>query len=161
MLCKSYLPLQRTKIFVGSLGNGARPEELRRLFEGYGVVTECDVVNRCGFVHMETEDQAASAIEGLNNSQFNGQTISVEWGRQKERGGGGGGGGGGFSSRGGYGDRGMGGPMRFGGGGRGGGGMRSGPYDRMSRGGGDYSRGYGDDDRNGGGMMGRGGELGD
>lgn len=52
---------------------------------------ECDVVNRCGFVHMTDEQDAQNAIQSLNNTPFNGQTISVEYGRQKERGGGGGG----------------------------------------------------------------------
>lgn len=75
---------QSTKIFVGSLGNGARPGDLRRLFEKFGSVVECDIVNRCGFVHMQTEDQAKDAIRKLNKSAFNGQTISVEWGRPKD-----------------------------------------------------------------------------
>lgn len=75
-------------MFVGSLPAGAKPEELRRLFENYGVVTECDVMNRCGFVHMQNPDMASSAIEALNNSNFKGATISVEPGRMKERGGG-------------------------------------------------------------------------
>lgn len=134
-------PFQRTKIFVGSLGNGARPEELRRLFENYGVVTECDIVNRCGFVHMETEEQASDAIQNLNHSSFNGQTISVEFGRQKERSGGSGGpmrsssgpsrgGGGGFSGRGSF--------------------RPSGPYDRMGAGRDDFTRRRMDDGGGGG-----------
>ncbi|XP_047994253.1 heterogeneous nuclear ribonucleoprotein A2 homolog 1-like isoform X2 [Leguminivora glycinivorella] len=107
----------QTKVFIGSLPQGSKPEELRKLFERFGVVTECDIMNRCGFVHMQTEDQAAAAIRGLNNSTFNGGVITVERGRIKERGQRGGPGGG-----------------RGGMGGRGGGGMRSGGMDR--RGGG-------------------------
>lgn len=42
-------------------------------------------MNRCGFVHMQTEEMAESAIKALNNSQFNGGVISVEPGRMKER----------------------------------------------------------------------------
>lgn len=103
------LHLQKTKVFVGSLPPGSKPEELRRLFEAYGVVTECDIMNRCGFVHMQTEEMAFSAIQALNNTTFNGATISVERGRIKERGSGGGrgsggrGGGRGFGGRGGMG----------------------------------------------------------
>lgn len=76
---------QQTKVFVGSLSQGSKPEELRKLFERFGVVTECDIMNRCGFVHMQTEDQAAAAIRALHNSTFNGGVITVERGRIKDR----------------------------------------------------------------------------
>lgn len=79
------LYFQNTKVFIGSLPPGAKPQELRRLFENFGVVTECDIMNRCGFVHMENAEVAEKAIQGLNNSYFMGQTISVEPGRMKER----------------------------------------------------------------------------
>ncbi|RVE53858.1 hypothetical protein evm_001520 [Chilo suppressalis] len=108
----------QTKVFVGSLPQGSKPEDLRKLFERFGVVTECDIMNRCGFVHMQTEDQAAAAIRGLNNSTFNGGVITVERGRIKERGQRGGRGGGGRGGMRGGGDRRGGGPMRGPGGGR-------------------------------------------
>jgi len=73
-------------VFVGSLPPGSKPEELRRLFENFGVVTECDIMNRCGFVHMQTQEMAESAIKALNNTMFNGTSITVERGRMKERG---------------------------------------------------------------------------
>ncbi|XP_063367302.1 uncharacterized protein LOC134655770 isoform X2 [Cydia amplana] len=115
----------QTKVFIGSLPQGSKPEELRKLFERFGVVTECDIMNRCGFVHMQTEDQAAAAIRGLNNATFNGGVITVERGRIKERGQRGGPGGGG---RGGMGGRGGGMGGRSGGmERRGGGPMRGGP----------------------------------
>ncbi|XP_028177791.1 uncharacterized protein LOC135080513 isoform X2 [Ostrinia nubilalis] len=109
----------QTKVFVGSLPQGSKPEDLRKLFERFGVVTECDIMNRCGFVHMQTEEQASAAIRSLNNSTFNGGVITVERGRIKERGqrGGGRGGGARGGMRGG-GDRRGGGPMRGPGGGR-------------------------------------------
>ncbi|KAM3959318.1 bmp-2 protein isoform 2-T2 [Aphomia sociella] len=109
----------QTKVFVGSLPQGSKPEDLRKLFERFGVVTECDIMNRCGFVHMQSEEQASAAIRGLNNATFNGAVISVERGRIKERGQRGGGRGGGMRGgmRGGMERRG-GGPMRGGGGGR-------------------------------------------
>ncbi|XP_018797285.1 PREDICTED: heterogeneous nuclear ribonucleoprotein A1 [Bactrocera latifrons] len=74
-----------TKIFVGNLPPGTKPEELRRLFEDYGVVVECDVMNRCGFVHMETKEMANTAITALHASEFKGQMIVVELGRPKDR----------------------------------------------------------------------------
>ncbi|XP_064292580.1 H/ACA ribonucleoprotein complex subunit 1-like isoform X1 [Plodia interpunctella] len=120
----------QTKVFVGSLPQGSKPEDLRKLFERFGAVTECDIMNRCGFVHMQTEDQASAAIRGLNNTTFNGAVISVERGRIKERGQRGGGRGGGMRGgmRGGMDRRGGGGPMRGGGGGG-----RDAPYMRDSR----------------------------
>lgn len=77
--------MQRTKVFVGSLPTSTQPEDLRRLFEKFGVVTECDILNRCGFVHLATQEQADNAIKALNNSLFNGANIVVERGRIKER----------------------------------------------------------------------------
>ncbi|XP_037947768.1 GATA zinc finger domain-containing protein 14-like isoform X2 [Teleopsis dalmanni] len=73
------------KIFVGSLPQGSKPHELRMLFEVYGVVVECDVMNRCGFVHMQTIDMAKNAIAALNDSDFKGQKIIVEEGRPKNK----------------------------------------------------------------------------
>lgn len=58
---------------------------MRRLFENFGVVTECDIMNKCGFVWMQTQEMAQDAIQALNNTQFKGQTIVVEPGRIKER----------------------------------------------------------------------------
>ncbi|KAK7865871.1 hypothetical protein R5R35_003986 [Gryllus longicercus] len=68
----------RTKIFVGRLPEDAQSEDLRKLFERYGIVVECDVLYRYGFVHMKTEEMAARAIEALNNTEFMGVRISVE-----------------------------------------------------------------------------------
>lgn len=120
----------KTKIFVGRLPEDAKAPDLKRLFERYGVVTECDILNRYGFVHMKNEDMAAQAIAELDNSEFMGSHISVEQSTGKKSGRGRGGGGGG--------------PMRGGPGGRGGmrGGMGMGrappPYAREQRG--DFDR---------------------
>uniref|UniRef100_A0A182NA83 RRM domain-containing protein n=1 Tax=Anopheles dirus TaxID=7168 RepID=A0A182NA83_9DIPT len=112
--------IPRTKVFVGSLPPATKPEEVRRLFENYGVVTECDVMNRCAFVHMQNQDMAENAIQALHNTTFKGVTIVVERGRVRERPPGGVGVGGMDSVRGRVGA----GPMR----GSRGGGMRSQPY---------------------------------
>lgn len=117
-------------MFVGSLPAEATTDDLRKLFEPYGTISECDIANRCGFLHLEDHDLAMKAIEELNGVDFMGGKISVEKGRVKSNRRGGGRGGG---------------PMR---GGRGG--DRGGPY---SRGGGDFRggpRGFGGRDREGG-----------
>jgi RNA recognition motif-containing protein len=63
---------------VGRLPDEAQAQDLRRLFEQYGIVTECDILNRYGFVHMKTEEMAVRAIKELNNAEFMGVQISVE-----------------------------------------------------------------------------------
>lgn len=45
-------------------------------------------MNRYGFVHMAREEDAASAIKALHNSNFKGATINVEPSTGKSRGGG-------------------------------------------------------------------------
>ncbi|XP_076754016.1 uncharacterized protein LOC143425250 isoform X4 [Xylocopa sonorina] len=112
---------RKTKIFVGRLPENCRSDELRQLFVRFGEVTECDVMNRYGFVHMAREEEAAAAIKALHNSNFKGATINVEQSTGKSRGGGGG-------RR--DGDR-RGGPMR-------GGGVATG-YTDYNRGAGDFS----------------------
>lgn len=42
-------------------------------------------MNRCGFVHMQSQEMADNAIKNLNNSLFNGANIVVERGRMKDR----------------------------------------------------------------------------
>lgn len=137
---------RKTKIFVGRLPENCRSDELRHLFLRFGEVTECDVMNRYGFVHMAREEDAAEAIKALHNTMFKGATINVEQSTGK--------------SRGRRDDR-RGGPMRGGRGGRDGGrDTRPGPYndrrvlpvhnmgyDGSAAGGGgytDYNRGGGD-----------------
>nr|CAI5846629.1 unnamed protein product [Callosobruchus analis] len=180
LLLQSRRSENTTKVFVGSLPPGVTAEDLRKLFEPYGAIAECDIANKCGFLHLEDAELAMKAIEELNGTDFMGGKISVEKGRVKgpPRGGGGrfrGGGGGfdrggrfggggyddrrgGFDRRGGYEDRrggGAGGGYgdRYGGGGGG--------YDRRGGGGYDDMGGGGYEDRRGGGYGGGGGRGGD
>jgi len=53
------------------------------LFAPYGKIVECDIANRCGFLHLEDRELAEKAIEELNNTNFMGGRISVEKGRVK------------------------------------------------------------------------------
>ncbi|KAF5274360.1 hypothetical protein FQA39_LY07240 [Lamprigera yunnana] len=72
-----------TKVFIGSLPETVTTDDLRSLFEPYGKIVECDIANRCGFLHLEDKDLALKAIEDLNNTNFMGSKISVEKGRIK------------------------------------------------------------------------------
>ncbi|GFY46041.1 RRM domain-containing protein [Trichonephila inaurata madagascariensis] len=73
----------RTKLFVGHLPDGCSNQELQNLFEKYGTVKECDVINKYGFVHMSTPEEAEDAIKALNNCDFKGSSLSVEHSKSK------------------------------------------------------------------------------
>jgi hypothetical protein len=144
-------------IYVGNLSWSMTDDDLSNLFSQYGTVTSAKILKEkntgrskgFGFVEMEDDEAAKTAIATLNESEVQGRKLIVnesqprpEGGGYKKSGGGGYGGGrsggggygGGRSSGGGYG--GGGGYKKGGGsGGYGGGGNRSG-------GGGGYNKDY-------------------
>ncbi|XP_061461625.1 RNA-binding protein 4-like [Rhineura floridana] len=73
------------KIFVGGLSPAVTAEELRKLFEQYGLVNECDILKNFAFVHMEKEDEAHQAISALHKSDFYGAHLTVEYATSKIR----------------------------------------------------------------------------
>ena len=96
------------KIYVGNLSYSTTDDALRSAFSAFGGVRDATILKDretgrsrgFGFVEMEDDDQAVAAIEGLNGSQLDGRTLTVNEARPREgsrggRGGGGGGGGGG------------------------------------------------------------------
>ena len=145
-------------IYVGNLSWSMTDDDLSNLFSQYGTVTSAKILKEkntgrskgFGFVEMEDDEAAKTAIATLNESEVQGRKLIVnesqprpEGGGYKKSGGGGYGGGrssgggyggGGRSSGGGYGSGG-GGYKKSGGGGYGGGGNRSG-------GGGGYNKDY-------------------
>ena len=108
-------------IFVAKLSFDTQSEDLRRAFEEYGNVSSVNVImdkftgrsKGFGFVEMDDDGEAQNAIDGLNDTDFDGRTIVVKKAEPRgERGGrrgGGGGGGFGGGGRGGYGGGGGGG----------------------------------------------------
>jgi RNA recognition motif-containing protein len=130
-------------IYVGNLVWDATADDLLALFQSYGAVARAQVITDretgrsrgFGFVEMDNDQEAQTAIENLNGTPFRGRPLTVNEARPREdRGGGGGGyGGGRGGGRGGYGGGGRGG--YGGGGGRGGYGG--------GHGGGEGGRGYG------------------
>lgn len=146
-------------IYVGNLSWSMTDDDLSNLFSQYGTVTSAKILKEkntgrskgFGFVEMEDDEAAKTAIATLNESEVQGRKLIVnesqprpEGGGYKKSGGGGYGGGrssgggyggGGRSSGGGYGSGGGGGYKKSGGGGYGGGGNRSG-------GGGGYNKDY-------------------
>jgi len=138
------------KLYCGNLSYDWSSSDLEQLFAQFGSVESAEVIadrdtgrsKGFGFVEMATDAEAQAAIEGLNETEHDGRTLTVNEAKPREsRGGGGGGrggygggrGGGGGGGRGGYGGgRGGGGGGGYGGGrgGGGGGGGRGGDRGR-------------------------------
>ena len=112
-------------IFVAKLSFSTDSAGLRAAFEQFGEVEAANVImdretgrsKGYGFVEMADDNDGAAAINALDNSDFDGNTIAVKKAEPRESRGGGGGG-----TRGGGGGYGGGGGNRGGGGGYGGGG---------------------------------------
>jgi RNA recognition motif-containing protein len=130
------------RLYVGNLAYSVTSDELKELFEQYGKVTSAQVLNDretgrsrgFGFVEMDNDAEAETAIEHLDGNDQLGRRLTVNEARPRTPEGGGGPRGGG---RGGHG-----GGEGYGGGGYGGGGggYRGGVGGHERRGGG-YDRG--------------------
>lgn len=98
------------KLYIGNLSYTATTEDLEALFSRVGKVESAAVVSDkfsgrskgFGFVEMADSNDAAAAIESLNESEFQGRRIKVAEARSgDQRGNGNGsGGGGGYGGRG-------------------------------------------------------------
>ncbi|MBK7873571.1 MAG: RNA-binding protein [Saprospiraceae bacterium] len=99
-------------IFVAKLNFSTQSEDLQEAFEAYGAVDSAKVITDqfsgkskgFGFVEMPNDDEAMNAINDLNDSELDGNTIVVKKAEPRENRGGGGGfnrGGGGGGNRGG------------------------------------------------------------
>ncbi len=72
-------------IFVANLPIKTRPKELSELFGGYGTVNNAYLIHDkvthrsrgYGFVQMDDDDEARKAIDGLNESEYNGRVLHV------------------------------------------------------------------------------------
>lgn len=140
-------------IYVGNLSWTMTDEDLSNLFTQYGSVTSAKILKDkmngrskgFGFVEMEDDEAAKTAIASLNESEVQGRKLIVNESQPRQDGGAGGfkkrsfgggsGGGGGYKKSGGSGGYGGGGGRSGGSGGYGGGGNRSG-------GSGGYNRDY-------------------
>jgi RNA recognition motif-containing protein len=107
-----------TRIYVGNLPYSADDGQLQQLFSAYGNVVDARVITDrntgqskgFGFVEMSSDEEARSAIAGLNGTMLGNRALRLDeaaerpaGGRSGGGGGYGGGGGGGGRSGGGYG----------------------------------------------------------
>jgi cold-inducible RNA-binding protein len=73
-------------LFVGNLPFGMTDDNLLQIFSAHGTVTSANVVKDkmtgrsrgFGFVEMTSDDEAAAAIQALNNSDQMGRNIVVK-----------------------------------------------------------------------------------
>jgi RNA recognition motif-containing protein len=106
-------------IYVGNIPFNASEDDLRGMFEAHGKVSRVHLVmdretgrpRGFGFVEMDDDAEAGSAMEALNGADMGGRRLVVNEARPRPQRGGGGGGGG-------YRGGGGGGGYRGGGGGR-------------------------------------------
>ena len=75
---------QYTNVYVKNLDPEVSQDEFQKLFEKYGIVTSAALAldaegksRGFGFVNFETHEQAAAAVEALNDSEFHGQKLFV------------------------------------------------------------------------------------
>ncbi|MGQ4807526.1 hypothetical protein NKDENANG_00878 [Candidatus Entotheonellaceae bacterium PAL068K] len=79
-------------IFVGNIPFSVTDDDLRRLFEEYGVVDRTTVITDretgrsrgFGFVEMPNADEAQTAIAELHGSEMRGRTLTVNQARPRE-----------------------------------------------------------------------------
>jgi len=160
------------KLYVGNLPYSVRDGDLEQAFGQFGSVTSAKVMMErdtgrskgFGFVEMGSDEEAQSAINGMNGQPLGGRSVVVNEARPMEErpprsGGGGFGGGGGRREGGGGGYGGGGGGGGDGGGGGGGGDGGGGGGGRREGGGGEsgFRSPYGSGPRGGGGGNGGGG----
>ncbi len=98
-------------IYVGNLVWDATADDLLALFQAFGAVARAQVITDretgrsrgFGFVEMDNDQEAQTAIDNLNGTPFRGRPLTVNEARPREERGGGGYGGGRGGGRGGYG----------------------------------------------------------
>lgn len=84
-------------IFVTKLNYGTSEGSLRELFENYGEVSSAKIImdretgrsKGYGFVEIDDDSVAQQAIDELNETEFEGNTIIVKEARPRENSGGG------------------------------------------------------------------------
>ena len=72
-------------IYVGNLSYGVSDDQLREVFEAYGTVSSAKVISDkysgrskgFGFVEMDDDNEAKSAIEDLDGAEIDGRAVKL------------------------------------------------------------------------------------
>ena len=72
--------MQNSKLYVGNLNYSVTEEQLKELFENHGTVESVKIIGErgFGFVEMSTPEEAAQAMEALNETVFQERTLRVD-----------------------------------------------------------------------------------
>lgn len=89
------------KLYCGNLSYGVTSSDLEQMFAQFGTVESAQVITDrdtgrskgFGFVEMSNESEAQAAISGLNETEHEGRSLTVNEAKPRENRGGGGGGG--------------------------------------------------------------------
>ena len=81
------------RLFIGNLSWDATPADLEALFGEVGTVTSANIITDresgrsrgFGFVEMENDEEARTAIERLHDYEFMGRPLTVNEARPRER----------------------------------------------------------------------------
>jgi RNA recognition motif-containing protein len=79
-------------LYVSNLGFNVTDNDLRKLFEGYGQVSSAKIITDresgrsrgFGFVEMDSEKDANTAISKLNGKEMDGRALSVSVAKERE-----------------------------------------------------------------------------
>jgi len=79
-------------LYVSNLGFKVTDNDLRKLFEGFGQVSSAKIITDretgrsrgFGFVEMDSEKDATSAMNKLNGMEMEGRAISVSVAKERE-----------------------------------------------------------------------------
>ncbi|HEY4234438.1 MAG TPA: RNA-binding protein [Lacipirellulaceae bacterium] len=101
------------KLYCGNLGYNVSSSDLDQMFAAFGTVKSAEVINDrdtgrskgFGFVEMQSDNEALAAINGMNGTEHDGRTLTVNEAKPREARTGGGGGGRGYGGGGGGGGR--------------------------------------------------------
>ncbi len=80
--------MQGNKLYVGNLSYSVTNEQLEELFANQGTVNSVNIIEGkgFGFVEMSSSEEAQSAMDALNNTEFVGRPLKIDEARpQKPR----------------------------------------------------------------------------
>ena len=84
--------MNESKLFVGNLSDSVTETSLQELFTEAGSVRSVKIIidnftgrsRGFGFVEMNTKEEAAGAIDTLNNKECGGRTLKIDWAKSRE-----------------------------------------------------------------------------
>lgn len=72
-------------LYIGNIPYRTPEEEIRSIFESYGPISSVRVIGDKGFAFVEIpEENMAAAIEGTNDKELGGRTLTVNEARPRE-----------------------------------------------------------------------------